>query len=77
MTTVDDLRELMKSAGIARGRVDSLAADVSLDEQGLDSFDRMSLLTELEDRFQVELPNAVARNLRTLDAIVAHLNGGR
>jgi acyl carrier protein len=32
----------------------------------------MSLLTELEDRFDVELPSAVASQLRTLNDIVEH-----
>ena len=74
MTTVADIVSIMKKAGICRGRLDSLAADQPLDEQGLDSFDRMSLLTELEDSFNVELPNDVARQLKTLNDIVNHLN---
>lgn len=74
MTTVDDIVRIMKTAGIVRGRADSLTADQPLDEQGLDSYDRMSLLAELEDSFNVELPNDVARQLKTLNDIVNHLN---
>ena len=74
MTTVDDIVRLMKDAGIARGKVDGLVPDQSLDEQGLDSYDRMSLLTELEDRFDVELSTEVASRLKTLNDIVDHLN---
>ena len=54
MTAVEDIVRLMKDAGIARGKADSLAPDQSLEEQGFDSYDRMSLLTELEDHFNVE-----------------------
>jgi len=74
MTAVDDIVRLMKNAGIARNKVDSLAPDQSLDEQGFDSYDRMSLLTELEDHFNVELPNEVASQLKTLNDIVNHFN---
>ena len=74
MTTTNDIIQLMKETGIARGKADTLAADQSLDQQGLDSYDRMSLLTELEEKYNVELPNDVARQLKTLNDIVAHLN---
>lgn len=74
MTTVEDIVSLMKDAGIARGKADTLAPDQPLDEQGLDSYDRMSLLTELEEHYKVELPNDVASQLKTLNGIVEHLN---
>lgn len=72
--TVEDIIKLIKRAGLVRGRADSLVSDVPLDQQGFDSFDRMSLLTELEDAYHVELPNEVARQLKTLDDVVKHLN---
>jgi len=74
MATVEDVVRLMKDAGIARGKADSLAPDRTLDEQGLDSYDRMSLVSELEEHFNVELPNDVANRLKTLNDIVNHLN---
>jgi acyl carrier protein len=74
MTTTKDIIQLLKEAGIARGKADTLAADQSLDAQGLDSYDRMSLLTELEVKYHIELPPDVARRLKTLNDIVAHLN---
>jgi acyl carrier protein len=74
MTAVEDIVQLMKDAGIARGKADSLAPDQSLEEQGFDSYDRMSLLTELEDHFNVDLPNQTANKLKTLNDIVNHFN---
>jgi len=74
MTTVADIVRLMKTAGIVRGRADALIPSQPLDQQGVDSLDRMSLLAEIEDHFQVELPHEVARSLKTLDDIVDHLN---
>ncbi len=72
MTSVDEIIRLMKNAGIVRGKVDALIPDQPLQEQGFDSYDRMSLLTELEDHFNVDLPNDVANKLKTLDDIVNH-----
>lgn len=74
MTTVEEIVHLMKTARIAPGRIDSLNPDLPLNEQGLDSFDRMSLLTELEDRFHVDLPNEIVRQLKSLNDIVRYLN---
>lgn len=74
MTTVADIVRLMKDAGIARGKADALAPDKPLEEQGIDSFDRMSLLTELEEHFGIDLPNEVANQLKTLNDIVNQLD---
>ena len=73
MITVDDIVRIMKHAGIARGKSD-LANDEPLDEQGLDSYDRMSLLFELEQNLDVELPTEVANRLKTLNDIVDYVN---
>ena len=74
MTAVDEIVRLMKDAGIARAKIDSLDPGQPLDEQGFDSYDRMSLLTELEDHFKVDLPNEIANKLKSLNDIVNHLN---
>lgn len=74
MTAVEDIVRLIKDAGIVRGKADSLVPDQSLEDQGFDSYDRMSLLTELEDHFNVDLPNDVANKLKTLNDIVNHFS---
>lgn len=74
MIAVDEIVRLMKNAGIARGKIDSLLPDQPLDEQGFDSYDRMSLLTELEDHFNVELPDEIAYKLKSLNDIVSHFD---
>ena len=74
MTAVEDIVRLIKEAGIARGHTDALIPDQSLADQGFDSYDRMSLLSELEDHFSIELSDEAASHLRTLDDIVTFLN---
>ncbi|HRX81285.1 MAG: acyl carrier protein [Planctomycetaceae bacterium] len=74
MTNVEEIIQLMKDAGIARGKADALEPERSLDEQGLDSYDRMSLLNEVEEHFNVQLPNEIANKLKTLNDVVRHLN---
>ena len=77
MITIDAIVKIMKDAGIARGKCDALAPDQSLDEQGLDSYDRMSLLFEIEQHFEIDLPSEVAKDLKTLDDVARHLNRPR
>jgi acyl carrier protein len=74
MVTAAEILQLMKDTGIARGKCDGMVPDKSLDEQGLDSYDRMSLLTEVEEHFRIEIANDVASSLKTLNDIVNHLN---
>ena len=74
MKTVEDILELMKKAGIARGKSDSLAPDQSLADQGLDSYDRMTLLFELEQMLDIDIPTEVASKLKTLLDIVDYVN---
>jgi acyl carrier protein len=74
MVTTDDIIKVMKDAGIARGKCESLDPDKPLADQGLDSYDRMSLLFEVEQNFNVELPTDIAKDLKTLNDVVNHLN---
>jgi acyl carrier protein len=74
MKTVDDIIQLMKNAGIARGMCDSLVPDQSLADQGLDSYDRMTLLFEIEQSLDIELPSEVASKLKTLQDVVDYIN---
>ena len=74
MKTVEDIVQVMKGAGIARGKCDSLAPDQSLADQGLDSYDRMTLLFEIEEMLDVAVPSEVASKLKTLQDIADYVN---
>lgn len=74
MTTSDDIIRIMKEAGIARGKCDAMKLDESLADQGMDSYDRMSLVAELEEAFDIEIPDDVASGLTTINAVVEHVN---
>jgi len=74
MKTVDDIVQLMKKAGIAVGKCDSLAPDQSLADQGLDSYDRMTLLFEVSEMLDCDVPSDVASKLKTLDDVVNYVN---
>ena len=76
MISTDDIVQVMRKAGIARGKCDALVPDQSLHDQGLDSYDRMSLLFEVEQNFDVELPTDVAKDLKSLNDVVNYLNAG-
>jgi acyl carrier protein len=74
MKTVDDIVQLMKKAGIRRGKLDSLVPDQPLSGQGLDSYDRMSLLFEIEEMLNEDIPGEVANKLKTLQDVVDYVN---
>ena len=71
--TFDDVVRIMKEAGVGRN-IDQLSEAVSLADQGLDSYDRMSLLFELEQSLDIEIPNDEAAKLKTPQNIVDYVN---
>ncbi|MFE0461708.1 acyl carrier protein [Kitasatospora sp. NPDC058965] len=59
---------------------EELRPDVKLVEYGMDSVYGMSLVAQIEDRFEVELSPTLAWDHPTIDALSAHLHdlvGGR
>ena len=74
MKTVEDIVQLMKNAGIATDRCDTLAPDQSLADQGLDSYDRMSLLFEVSELLDRDVPSDEASRLKTLEDIANYIN---
>lgn len=74
MKTVEDIVQVMKKAGIARGQTDSLVPDQSLADQGLDSYDRMALLFEVSEMLDQDVPSNVASQLKSLQDIVEYVN---
>jgi acyl carrier protein len=49
---------------------DKITVDSSLVELGFDSLDTISMLFELENAFQISIPDESARNIRTVREIV-------
>ena len=73
MLTFDDVVRIMKEASVGRN-IPQLSEDVSLAEQGMDSYDRMSLLFELEQSLNIEIPNEQAAKLKTPKDITDYVN---
>ena len=66
-----------ESRGIAASDV---RLDATLHELGIDSLDGLELFFDLEEAFDVKIPDEVAREIRTVrdvvDRLAAHLAGG-
>ena len=58
-----------------RGDLDGthITPNMHLDDLGLDSVERVELLTRLEDRFDVTIPQADAIHLTSVEALVRYL----
>lgn len=73
--TREDLVAVMVRAGISRQVVAQLKYDQPLVDQGLESMDLPALAAAAEKQFGVNLFDAQATDLNTLDDFVAYING--
>jgi benzoate-CoA ligase len=73
--THEDLVAVMIRAGISRQVIAELKFDQPLVDQGLESMDLPALAAAAEKRFGVNLFDAQAMDLNTLDDFVAYING--
>ncbi len=58
-------------ASVKRIPEDQIKLDSSLQELGVDSLDTFTLLFELESKFNISIPDDEARNIRSVNDIVA------
>ena len=65
--------EIIKAAGV-RGRVDNLAHDALLRENGVDSLDMAYILLSMEEKYGMKIPDEDMPKLETIDAIAEYLN---
>ena len=76
MVRREDILELMKNMGSINIVIDNIKPDLSLDSQGVDSLDMMSLLFDIEDKFSIKIEEEALQNyaLLTIDEIVDKIN---
>jgi len=72
--TSTDIINLMKEAGIATEIVDNLKNDVPLLKQGMDSIDFPLVAVATEKKYGVNLSDADASKLKTVDDFVSFVN---
>jgi acyl carrier protein len=52
---------------------ESLQLDATFDELGIDSLDRTNILFDLENEFNLDIPDDVTRSISSINGIVARL----
>jgi acyl carrier protein len=52
---------------------EAISLDMQLDELGIDSLGAITILYELEDRYDIEIPNEVFDSLKVVNDIVVQL----
>jgi acyl carrier protein len=72
--TVSDIIAIMKEAGINPEIVSGLKLDVPLFRQGLDSIDLPVIAVATEKKYGVDLSDADAAKLKTINEFVLFLN---
>jgi acyl carrier protein len=72
--TSSDIINLMKETGMNEKFVNSLRVDVPLFLQGMDSIDLPMLAVETEKKYHIDLSDASAGQLKTINDFVAFVN---
>ena len=54
--------------------LDIMDSNIPLIEQGIDSLDMYTLLLEIEEKFDVEIPDSDAEGLSTINAIIEYIS---
>ncbi len=60
-------------ASVTRRSPDAIRIDASFDELGIDSFDRTSILFELENEFDIDIPDEEARRITTVREMIEQI----
>ena len=53
---------------------EDVSLDMRLDELGIDSLEAITILYELEERYEIEIPNEIFESIKTVGDIVDQLN---
>ena len=69
--TVDELREMLANTG-TRADAKTILPDQPLDDQDVDSLDMATLFLEMEERFDITIPDDA--KLHTLNKILDFIN---
>lgn len=72
--TANDIIAIMKAAGIASEIVGQIKFDVPLLKQGLDSIDLPVIAVATEKKYNIDLSDADATHLRTINDFVVYVN---
>jgi acyl carrier protein len=73
MTTLDTMQDLLvRDYGLPRER---LVPEAPLDTLGMDSLGMLELMFKIEDNFKVRIPGDAPTNLRTVQDVVAYVDG--
>lgn len=72
--TVEQILEVIRKTNAVKN-ADDLDTDKSLSDQGIDSLDFSGVLFNIEEAFDVTIPDKDIDGLDTINDIVAYLNG--
>jgi acyl carrier protein len=60
-------------ASVKQVAADSIRPESTLEELGIDSLDRINILFELENEFDIDVPDAEARAITSIQGIIDRL----
>jgi acyl carrier protein len=60
-------------ASVKQVSPDSVCAESTFDELGIDSLDRINIIFELENEFDIDVPDDEARSIKSVQGIIDRL----
>ena len=73
LVTIEKILEVIEKSNLVND-VKSIVLDKPLSEQGVDSLDFSGILFNLEEVFEVEIPDEDIDKLQTINSILIYLN---
>jgi acyl carrier protein len=74
-TSNEKVIEIIKSLNIVHAGSQDIKPNVSFSEQGIDSLDMMSIFLNIEEKFNLKIPDADIDKLVSVEKIVEYVNG--
>ena len=71
--TEKDIKDLMKQIDIIKDSIDSIDAEVSLIEQGIDSLDMLNVYLLIEEKYNIKIPDEDIPKLTSIKNIVDYI----
>jgi acyl carrier protein len=74
-TSNEKVIEIIKSLNIVHTGSQDIKPNVPFSEQGIDSLDMMSIFLNIEEKFNLKIPDADIDKLISVEKIVEYVNG--
>jgi acyl carrier protein len=73
--SISNLKQLLANSSSLGNRVLDFKDDISLNEQGVDSLDMLDFFLNIEEAYNVKIPDTDIDRIKTFEALYQYLKG--